>query len=313
MKFSLFVCLSALTLSLVWSGAYGLPKGRPFIELNDQIVEVRGILRTMEERFTGLLGRIEVIEHSVDRNSAAILALETESTILREVVENLTFGLETISDAQNTISLRIDALEAEIELNGDVLGILEQEIVSLNEVITLLDSDLEESTGLLSERISENQLLIGILSQRQDELSEQLALKQNLTEGRCPGGEALVGLEEDGSLLCQSFLDGSLLKTISKTGVYKVVQGGRYTFDMGRLGCNNLIGGGVEVPRQVQSVRKSGFNPNQFGTFGYQATGVLDTAPWHPDYAEPGSEIYWKFWVSCLVLPETFVVKTVEE
>ncbi len=50
MKFRLFVCLSALTLSLVWSGAYVLPKGRPFIELNDQIVEVRGILRTMEER-----------------------------------------------------------------------------------------------------------------------------------------------------------------------------------------------------------------------------------------------------------------------
>ena len=37
MKFSLFVCLSALTLSLVWSGAYGLPKGRPFIELNDHL------------------------------------------------------------------------------------------------------------------------------------------------------------------------------------------------------------------------------------------------------------------------------------
>ena len=94
MKFRLFVCLSALTLSLVWSGAYGLPKGRPFIELNDQIVEVRGILRTMEERFTELFGRIEVIEHSVDRNSAAIIALETESTLLSEVVENLTFGLE---------------------------------------------------------------------------------------------------------------------------------------------------------------------------------------------------------------------------
>lgn len=308
MKFRLFVCLSALTLSLVWSGAYGLPKGRPFIELNDQIVEVRGILRTMEERFTGLLGRIEVIEHSVDRNSAAILALETESTILREVVENLTFGLETISDAQNTISLRIDALEAEIELNGDVLGILEQEIVSLNEVITLLDSDLEESTGLLSERISENELLIGILSQRQDELSEQLALKQNLTEGRCPDTEALVGLEEDGSLLCESFVGGSIVKTISRTGVFTPNHPGDNDWSMGRLMCVNLLGTSAEVPRQVTNVRF--YDYREEGVYAY---GYRNTTWWHPDYAPVGVPIYWRFSGKCLELPERNSWTTVEE
>lgn len=298
-------------LLMSWSVAYGLPKGKPFVELNDQIVEVQGILRTMEERFTELLGRIEVIESAVDRTSAMIITLESENALLASVVNDLAIGLEEVSDIQSIIQSHIDALQLEIDLNGDALGSVGQEIKSLNEVIALLESSTAESVDLLLERINENDILIGILSQRQDELDQQLALKQELETGTCGEGEALVGFDSDGSLVCESFLSGTLVKTISKTGVYKV-RSSNYIIDMGPLGCDNLIGSGAEVPRQVAYWRNSRFVNTYNYLNGIRFYAFLNSSPWSPDFAEIGSEIYWKVYVKCLELPESFTVDVVE-
>ena len=191
------------------------------------------------------------------------------------------------------------------------LGTLEQEIKSLTEVMTLLDAATGESVEYLSERIAENDILIGILSQRQEELEEQLALKQDLLSGTCPDGEAMIGIDVEGSLLCESFIKGSLIKTIYRTGVHKV-QGARgYEIDMGTLKCDNLIGGGAQVPRQVQRVRPYKYSAANYGAPAYSGYAYLNSSPWHPDFAQPGSEIYWKFWIDCLQLPEPWTVDVV--
>jgi len=182
------------------------PNGKPFIELQGQILEVQADVSALDEKYEAIRTKVNNLDLNLQ---GQIDALNREITELREADASLQSSLSTtilqLAD-QGTV------IEGLIKDLGDVVSeiLLLQESNSDNsDAILALEQKQQEILGSLASLepglvaamndISENQALIWKLQSDVSSLEEN---KQNDIVGKCPESASVNEVRDDGSLVC---------------------------------------------------------------------------------------------------------------
>jgi peptidoglycan hydrolase CwlO-like protein len=188
------------------------PKGKPFVAINDQIVEVKGSVSSLQEQIELLTGRVDTMEERLVADEAAVATVNAQIAAVQALVDN---SLTNISDIQAEITLvqndnanlnaqiaalavndpAIDALQAEVNANASMIATLEGSMLMVQEGTISLETSLQS-------QIDSNTGLISALQAEIETINENIALKQNLIDGVCPDGSAVQQINADGSLVC---------------------------------------------------------------------------------------------------------------
>ncbi len=162
-----------------------------------------------------------------------------------------------VGDA-DTIEDRLDGLEsATAKLEQDVKalyigleGVMEDYVFPNAEAI----GDNAEAILKLQDAIDGNSLLIEAMGNEIEWINEELAIKQNIIEGTCPPGQALVAVntdENDAVMICEAVSgSGGLQQTV----IAKTASIGRYQVDSILATCpvgTVATGGGFKVGQEM--------------------------------------------------------------
>jgi len=235
----------------------GSPNGKPFVEINGQIAEVKGLIATMEQRMESLLSRVAANELRIDGVDDAVAWLQNQNSELIQTMSDLDSGLTTIQESVAALEADSSNLRAELESYGDYLNELESKIANNQEMIDLLNLSLVEGLNVIEERLAENELMMLELSALAEDIQGQLALKQNLISGTCFEDERLVSIEEDGSLICVKEGENPLgeLRVVEVSKIIEIdTSTWRYVYEgySHKLACHNRVGGQFEVPSSLK-------------------------------------------------------------
>jgi hypothetical protein len=213
----------AASLSSVGVFAYaasgGSPNGKPFVEINGQITEIKMLQISIEERLTNYFSRIISLESATDVLGQNIADLENQNYELSQYMDNLNSGLMTLSGVADHINERISSLEEWLVLQQGDVATLEAQLNDYYQLQILIQQELSVVLVELSDRISENQEVLSTLEFGLAEMQEALKFKQDIIAGVCPEGEVVYGIGSDSSLACASAASSS---EISYVTVYQV-------------------------------------------------------------------------------------------
>lgn len=208
MKRKLLVVLCA-TLSLTFgvTTVYAGPKalnGKPFVMINEQILEVEG---NLQQQIDDITDDVESIDDRINAIQTAISTLQNLSENLQALIDQgIASSLEDIQaeidflTASNTalaqdVSVNTAELQAEIDAN-------EKLIARLSSAVTMVQSGLLTLDGSFQAQIEDNNTIISNLVAEIDGIELKLAEKQNLLNGFCSDGEAITNIGADGSVSC---------------------------------------------------------------------------------------------------------------
>lgn len=191
------------------------PKGKPFVAINDQIVEVKGAISSIQDQIDSLVSRVDTVEERVGANEQAIVNLNNQNAALQALVDN---SLTSIADIQAEISLlqndnanlsdelsalpadstaQIQSLQNQIDANNSEIASMQSSLLMVQDGAISLESSLQG-------QIDNNQKLIGALQDQVGLINETLATKQSLINGTCPDGSAVQQILADGSVICET-------------------------------------------------------------------------------------------------------------
>ena len=182
--------LAAFCSALVATSAVAGPaKGKPFVALQDQIVEVEGAISSLSDQVEILIGDVDSIEARMSASENAIQDLQNQIDSLNAlIIGNYT----TIDD----VNAAIAALSADISAENEALKL------TLQAALAQVEAGVIDLTDDLQNQIDNNKALIAILSAEIASQAEWEEFNNNLTDGVCPDGSFVTSIEIDGSLVC---------------------------------------------------------------------------------------------------------------
>jgi septal ring factor EnvC (AmiA/AmiB activator) len=252
----------ALVSAVISESAFGANvKGKPFVELQGQIVEVQGEVSDVQDQVESLVAQVDTIEERVVANQDAIATLEVANSNLEVLISTSSNDIASIQNTIDSLQSETTALQQQVaSTGGDVSG-LQQQIADNQALLQNLQSALAAvQNGVitletdLQAQIDSNSLAISALQYQIDDINSMLALKQNHLNGQCSEGYALRAINADGSIFCVSISGGSLEVAYSE-----VLFGVNYSqHKIVTVACNPgyvLTGGGYHLLYFIQPTR----------------------------------------------------------
>jgi peptidoglycan hydrolase CwlO-like protein len=278
----------AVALVMSWSssgaaGQGGTPNGKPFVELQGQIIEVEGEVSGLQDQIDAVVGRVDTLEDRVTADETAIASLEAQNLALQDQVDansadvgSLDAEVAALEDDNAYLQDQIDAgagdvdaLEAEIAINTGL-------IVSLRQTVSALGTDLQD-------QIDANTQLIAAIESEITHIEEELALRQMIIDGTCPAGSAIREIDPDGAVVCEVD-DAGGGSSVAMYRVYRqrYASPGRHTSVIARcpdLTGMVLTGGGVST--SLGKIERS--RPGDFAPLGGISTHLAWEGQCHND------------------------------
>ncbi|MGP8306035.1 hypothetical protein [Vibrio sp. YIC-376] len=185
-----------------------LPNGKPFVILNNQVIEVENSIQALEEKYDEIIADIYSSISELDGKVAAINLkineLEETDTQLKEKIAQIVSDLEsqgtdisTLIEQYQTLNAQLEALKASAVTKSE-LDALVAEIETVRGSIAGVD---EQVASLLSD-ITDNAALIELLQREMENL--KVVMENAIPQGECPQGQFLRAINDDGSIVCVS-------------------------------------------------------------------------------------------------------------
>lgn len=209
------ICLisfvSASSGAVAGNGNGDSPNGKPFVTINEQIIEVQGAITSLEDQIDMVVGQVDTLEGRVTATEAAITTVESANASLQTLVNQNLSDIASIQGQISALEAENDSLQVMIIENGGDIETLEAQIATNSQLISdLQQALLNVEDGYISmgeglqDQIDDNAELIMTLQADIDVIAESLEFQQNLAAGVCPNGTAVVDVQADGSYICAS-------------------------------------------------------------------------------------------------------------
>ena len=189
--------------------AGGGPKGKPFVAIDDQIIEVKGAISSLQDQIDLLVARVDTTEQRLDAVGVAVVSLQENSALLQLMVDQNATDIASINGRIAELEGNVTSLQAQISANDGDITALEAELAADQVLITNLQTALLalqagsiSADADLQGQIDNNSGLILAMESEIKSLQDGLQLKQNLVSGSCPHDEHLVAVQSDGSVVC---------------------------------------------------------------------------------------------------------------
>jgi hypothetical protein len=193
------------------AGKGGKRHGKRFHAIKNALVEVRGAITSLQDQIDLLVARVDTVEERVGANEDAIASLQSQNAALDALVQqNLTdiASIETeigmLQNANAVLQAQLDAYSGDMATLQGQLADNEAMIATLQQAIVMAQTDLISLESSLQKQVEKNLNLITVLQDEIDVINANLVLKQNLVNGTCPNGEAMVEILADGSVVCDA-------------------------------------------------------------------------------------------------------------
>jgi hypothetical protein len=203
----LLALLAALLLPLpAMAATGGTPNGKPFIEIQGQIIEVQADVSSLEMRFQSLLERVTSLDldlqGQIDALKEEIIKLETIDAELQASLSQAVADIESqgndiqgLLSALSQVNVQLVDLMNSTDGNSASIEALEADKAAILADIASLDGALVTAIS----EISENRALI---SKVEDEVTILASSKQDDITGVCPPNTSISTVNDDGSLMC---------------------------------------------------------------------------------------------------------------
>lgn len=200
---TLFVMiLVSLAGSPAFAASGGSPNGKPFVEINDQLVAVQGDIDSIKDQIESLTRRVTSIEEESAVISEKLNQTIVVQTALSELVAQIEAGTTTLATAISDLQVESDSLAAQLAALGGSDEELQAQIDTNQTLILSLQVALTNGLDSVDNEIEQLNELAFYLGQEQSKIQAELDLKQSILDGSCEEGEVVTAVSQEG-IQCQ--------------------------------------------------------------------------------------------------------------
>ena len=185
------------------------PKGKPFIEVNGQIVELQNDVNELESLTSDIVSRIDGLELDFQAQidllgteiDLANLSIEENSQLIQSLVETTEANGYDINFALSELVRLEQALES---TKSDAMATA-ADVTQVQDELNLIRDDIAQNASGLLAAVSDIRLQSSLVTQLQSmtsDLAVRIETKQDDIDGGCPAGSYIGSIADEGNVTC---------------------------------------------------------------------------------------------------------------